>query len=265
MPGLEPHPLTADAIAARLTTHQLGRPLHVYESVASTNDVARELAQRGALEGTTVVAVVQTSGRGRRGRAWVSPAGGLWLSVILQPVLAIGQWPLVGLAAALGAAVAIEELAGLPVHVKWPNDVMAADRKLGGVLVEANDTGAIAGIGINANLSVGDLAPVPGAVATSLLVLLGYAVDLATLAASVLAQFERQYDDLQQVQATLLARWRARDITLGRPVHILGAQHLEGTAEDVDDSGALLVRTATGLQRVVAGDVSLRMTGTPQE
>ncbi len=152
-------------------------------------------------------------------------------------------------------------MTGLPVRVKWPNDVMAGGRKLGGILVEANSTGAIAGIGINANLSPSDLAPVRSAAATSLAMLLGHAVDLATLAGSVLAQFERHYDAIQRDQMTLLARWRARDITLGHSVHILGAQRLEGTAEDVDDSGALLVRTPAGLQRIFAGEVSLRMAG----
>ena len=250
-------------VEERLRTRRFGRPLYVYEQVGSTNDEARLLARQGAVEGTTVIASVQTSGRGRRGRAWHSPAGGLWLSVVLHPRLAREQWPLLGLAASVGTTDAVADVAGVPVRVKWPNDLMIEDHKLGGVLIEASGTAAIAGIGINANVAPAALdSDTRG---TSLLGRLGHPVDLADLACAVLGRFEWHYDLLHSDPEALLARWRERDVTLGRQVRVWGAQDLEGVAEGVDDRGALLVRTPEGLQRVVAGDVSLRMAQTQAE
>src|SRR2546428_13697526 len=101
--------LTSTAIQRGLSTRRFGRPVIVHESVRSTNDEAGALAQQGASEGTTVVARVQTGGRGRRGRAWLSPAGGLWVSGGLRPKVAPGQWATVGLAASYGAAGAVAE------------------------------------------------------------------------------------------------------------------------------------------------------------
>lgn len=252
-------------IETELTTRRFGRPLHVRERVGSTNDEAAVLAGQGALEGTAVIAAVQTRGRGRRGRTWHSPDGGLWLSVVLRPTLPPELWPLVGMAVAVGTAAAIEEVAQVQARVKWPNDVMAGERKLGGVLVEVRGSAAVAGLGINANVSPADLAPEVQPAATSLLALTGRPVDLAALACAVLGECERYYDLLHGDPGALLARWRGRDMTLGRRVRVWGAQELEGVAEDVDQTGALLVRTMEGRRRVVAGDVSLRTVEVPQE
>lgn len=251
------------AIEACLRTSRFGRPLSVLEQVGSTNDEASQLARQGASEGTTVIASVQTTGRGRRGRAWRSPAGGLWLSVVLRPRLARERWALLGLAASVGAADAVADIAGVPVRVKWPNDLMIENHKLGGVLIETSGTAAVAGIGINANVPPAALdSDTRG---TSLLGRLGHPVDLAELAVAVLGRFEWHYDLLHRDPGAVLARWRERDVTLGCQVRVWGVQDLEGVAEGVDDRGALLVRTPEGLQRVVAGDVSLRIAQTPAE
>jgi BirA family biotin operon repressor/biotin-[acetyl-CoA-carboxylase] ligase len=255
--------LTSAAIQRGLTTRRFGRPVIVHERVGSTNDEAGALAVQGASEGTTVIAWIQTGGRGRRGRVWLSPAGGLWLSVVLRPRVSLEQWPLVGLAASAGAAGAVREVAGVEARVKWPNDILVEDRKLGGVLIEASGTAAIAGIGINANVPPGALDAQKGGI--SLLGRLEHPVDLTALACAVLGQFERHYDLLHTDPDALLVRWREHDATLGRQVRVWGAQELEGVAEDVDDRGALLVRTPGGLRRVVAGDVSLRTAETPAE
>src|SRR2546427_11538163 len=124
--------LTSTAIQRGLSTRRFGRPVIVHESVRSTNDEAGALAQQGASEGTTVIARIQTAGRGRRGRAWLSPAGGLWLSIVLRPKVALDQWPLVGLAASAGAADAVREGALLQARGKWPNGLLVGDRKPGG-------------------------------------------------------------------------------------------------------------------------------------
>ena len=248
----------AAAITAGLRTRRFGQRLQVYAQVGSTNDEATTLAAQGAPEGTTVLAVEQIGARGRRQRAWLSPPGGLWLSVVLRPALSADQWPLVGFAAGVGAARAVEEIAHIRVGLKWPNDLMVGERKLGGVLVEARGPAAIAGIGINANITLDRLPPDIRPIATSLHAVLARPVDLAALARTVLEQFERVYDLLAQNAQDVLAGWRERDLVRGRQVRLSGAQELEGVAEDVDHAGALLVRTDAGIRRIVAGDVSLR-------
>lgn len=253
--------LRRDTVAQGLRTMRFGRPLSVLGRVDSTNEVAKELAEQGASEGTAVIAREQTAGRGRLGRPWRSPPGGLWMSVVLRPVLPASQWPLLGFAAALAAAEAIEGVAGVPTQLKWPNDLIAGGRKVGGILVEAGGTYAVAGIGINANVTIDQVDSELAATATSLETLRGGPVDLPALAREVLSQFERFYDVLTKEPAAILQRWRERSTILGRRVQIVGVQTFEGLAEDVDMEGALLVRTLSGVQRVYAGEVSLREAG----
>ena len=253
--------LRRDTVAQGLRTMRFGRPLSVLGRIDSTNEVATELAEQGASEGTAVIAREQTAGRGRLGRPWRSPPGGLWMSVILRPALPASQWPLVGFAAALAAAEAIEVVAGVPIQLKWPNDLIAGGRKVGGILVEAGGTYAVAGIGINANVAIDQVHSELAATATSLETLRGGPVDLPALAREVLSRFERVYDLLAREPGAVLQRWRERSTILGRRVQIVGVQTFEGLAEDVDVEGALLVRTPSGVQRVHAGEVSLREAG----
>lgn len=254
----DPLPLDADLITQRLQTQRFGRPLSVYDRVGSTNDIARVLAEQGVPEGTAILAKEQTGGRGRLGRKWASPPGGLWLSVVLRPRLSLATWSLLGCATSVAAASAVETLTGVPVGLKWPNDLVVEQRKLGGVLIESGATYAIAGIGINANIAIQRLEPAVRAVATSLVELLGRHVDLVALTQEVLLELERHYDLLQQEDPVVMQRWRDRSVTLGRRVHVVGAEVFDGVAESIDREGALLVRTTAGVRRVLAGTVSLR-------
>lgn len=236
------------AITARLRTGRFGRPLLAYDRATSTNDVARHLAGRGEGEGTAVLAREQTAGRGRLGRPWRSPPGGLYLSAVLRPSVATASWPLLGLAVAVGAADGAEAAAGAPITLKWPNDLLLDGRKVGGVLVEAAEGWAVAGIGINVGIP-----PALHGEAAAL------DVDLPALAVEVLSGMERAVDLLYADPASVLIRWRARSATLGRRVRVVGgAEVLEGIAEDIEADGALVLRTVTGVRRVVAGDVSVR-------
>jgi BirA family biotin operon repressor/biotin-[acetyl-CoA-carboxylase] ligase len=170
---------------------------------------------------------------------------------------------LVGFAAAVGAAGAVEEIAPIRVGLKWPNDLIIGEQKLGGVLVETRGPAVIVGIGINANIAPDDFPPDLRPNATSLLAVLAHPIDLAALARALLEQFEHAYDLLARNADVVLARWRERDLTRGRQVTLSGAQELEGVAEDVDHTGALLVRTGEGIRRVIAGEVSLRAVRNP--
>lgn len=246
----------ADAVAAvvgaGLRTRRFGRPLVVRDRVTSTNDLARALAAGGAGEGAVAMALEQTAGRGRLGRPWRSPRGGLYLSVVLRPALDPARWPVLGLAMSVGAAVAAETLAGTLVDVKWPNDLVVGTGKVGGILVEAAGEAAVCGIGINV---APPPAEAPPAEPVGWLAMYDPRVSITALAPAVLLECERRYRRLQDNPGAVLAEWRIRSSTLGRRVQVSGAVPVEGTAEDIDEDGALLVRTAGGLRRVLAGDV----------
>lgn len=252
--------MQSSAIHDGLRTRRLGRPLKVFESVGSTNDAAREMAEAGAPEGVAVLAGEQTGGRGRKGSSWASPAGGLWLSVVLRPDLPLAAWPLIGFAAGAGAAAALESVAGQTVQLKWPNDLILDGQKVGGILVESAGDVAILGIGINVNFGKDALPEDVRRGATTVLASLGREVELAVLTRAILEQVEYFYDVMHRDPKAVLRAWRMRSFLTGRLVQVSGTHVLEGVAEDVDDSGALLIRTASGVQAVTVGDVSVRET-----
>lgn len=230
-----------------------------YGDVPSTNDLAATLAERGAPEGSVVAANAQSAGRGRHGRSWVSPPGvGLYVSTVLRPPP--HAVPLVTVAAGVAVADAIQAATGLVAQLKWPNDVYAGDRKVAGVLAEASTSGTIdyVVLGFGINVMRGAYPPDIAARATSIEGELGRGVDRGVLLAECLCCLAGRYAELQRGRTdAVVAAWRARAaLTLGRIVRwdAAGAP-LEGVAENIDDTGALLVRTRTGLTRVTAGEV----------
>ncbi len=255
-----------ERIAEALGTRAVGRYIRWHDTLASTNDLAKRLAEIPVPEGTVVVAEHQTAGRGRLGRPWSSPRGGVWLSVILKPGLPLEQVPLIGLAASIAAARAIRATTGLLARVKWPNDVLIDGQKVAGILVEAGPGAdwVVVGIGINANVAQGDLPKEAAYPVTSLEAALGHPVDRSALVRALLRELERQYDVLRVAgAAATVRRWREIADTLGRVVRVeIGGTALEGLARDIDESGALLVQQPDGTcQRVIAGEITVREVG----
>jgi len=252
---------SAKALREGLTTSFVGGRLEYRASLGSTQDLARELAEAGAAEGTVVLAGRQTAGRGRLSRSWISPRGGLYLTVVLRP--AAEHLKALVIIAALAVARAIERLAGLQTSLKWPNDVLVAGRKIAGILSESELVGqsvsyALVGIGVNVNA---DLAAYPetGALATSVMTELGREVSREALAAAILNEFEALYLAAQAGEP-IDQEWRARLGMLGKDVRVrFGEQVEEGLAEDVDSDGSLILRRADGSRvAIAAGDVTLR-------
>ncbi len=258
-------PLDQDALTARLQTRLLGHPLIYLDSVASTQEVARTAAREGAAEGLAVVAGQQTAGKGRAGRSWWSPpSGGLYLSLLLRPTLSgdLVAWTVMALS--LGAAEAIEQVCGLHVDIKWPNDLQWQGRKLAGVLAEGAFTGqrldyVIAGIGLNVAVDFTDQ-PELAKSAISLHQAAGRPLDTAELLAALLERTEAHYLPMQAGRSPLAA-WQARLHTLGRPVvaHLAGGRTLTGVASAVLPDGGLRIDLEGGGSEVVwASDVTLR-------
>ncbi len=226
----------------------------------STNDLAAQLAEHGAEEGTAIVAEAQSAGRGRHGRAWSSPAGaGLYVSVVLRPRADVAQ--LVTLAAGVAIAEGIQAASGLEASVKWPNDLFVGGRKLAGILAEAGSSATgrphvVLGFGIN--LLPAALPLEVASRATSIEGELGRPVDRDLLLASCLASLASRYADLQEGRAAaVLDAWRLRAASmLRRSVEWdAGDIRARGVAENIDDDGALLVRTDIGVVRVLSGQV----------
>ncbi len=247
-----------------LNTHDLGQVLHWFEEVGSTNDIAKRLADDGAAHGEVVVAEAQTAGRGRRGRVWASPTGrNLTLSIILRPDLPPSRAPELTLVASVALCQAVRQ-AGVPAGIKWPNDLLAHGRKLAGILTELaaepdRVQWAVLGIGVNVNVRAEEFPAELRDIATSLAMERGELVPRALFAAAVLSSLEEWLDrHAEDGFPPVREAWRAMSITLGREVRVRASDRdLEGVAEDVDEAGALLVRTPAGLERVLAGDVEL--------
>ncbi len=260
-PGGEPLPHEfAEALAA--AAGRLGlftRDILWYPAISSTNDVANVLAERGAPEGTVVVANAQSAGRGRQGRVWVSPSGaGLYVSAVLRPTKDVS---LLTITAGVAVADGIQSATGLAVDLKWPNDAFVRGRKVAGILAEANssapDPYVVLGCGIN--IMPAGYPPEIAARATSLEGELSRGVDRGLLFAECLASLSKWYQDLQRGgRAHLVEAWRRRAAaTIGRRVRgDVGGLVVDGVVDDLDESGALVVRTTTGLARVTAGELT---------
>lgn len=207
-----------DTLVETVPPARLGRPLRVYESLGSTNDVLRELAHRGAPEGATVVARSQTRGRGRHGRTWSSPAGqGLYMSVLLRPALPSRDAGWLAVLSGVGVARALETV-GLPgVSVKWPNDVYAGDRKIAGVLAEPRLARgliefAVLGLGVNVGQGEEDFPMELRATATSLR-LQGVDIPVDHVGNAVRAAVEACYREVKggkTERGVLFEEWKVR-------------------------------------------------------
>jgi BirA family biotin operon repressor/biotin-[acetyl-CoA-carboxylase] ligase len=247
--------------AGRLADLLEGTPLRVEVSEAdpSTNATAARRAREGAAEGLVVATEHQTAGRGRLDRGWVTPPrSALTFSVLLRPRVDAHRWPWLPLVT--GYAVR-EALAGVGVgaELKWPNDVLVADRKLAGILLERveSDAGpaAVVGIGLNTGLTAEEL-PVP--TATSVLLETGEPPDRTGLLAALLRALHQEYVGWQRDDGTGFGdRYRQACGTLDREVRVVlpAADPVTGRATGIDDDGRLLVDTGSGVAAVAAGDV----------
>ena len=249
---LEVRPLLTGGFFARLEGGRV---------TASTNDDARALALDGAPEGTVVLAAEQTSGRGRLGREWTSPPGGVYASVVLRPAVETPEAIVLPLVVGLGVAHGLDAL-GIHTKLKWPNDLLCTDgRKVAGVLLEGLSEGwlinwIIAGVGVNVRS-----APDP-ARSASVDELFGRAVPLAEVAAAVLDGIAGTYLRWQSDGfAPFAAEYERRSYLAGRPVRVSDAAGrivAAGEVTGIDVLGRLLVVTDSGTVPVVAGDVTLR-------
>ncbi len=266
--GREADVLTAESVARRLMTPFPVR-VEVRREVSSTNDVLKAEAERGAPEGTVLIAEEQTAGKGRLGRRFLSPPGtGLYLSILLRPQFSAEQSLFITTAAAVAVAQAIEEVADVEAKIKWVNDVYIGGKKVCGILTEASvdfESGglhwAVLGIGINiagpeggfpAELRETAGALFPGKCPASV---------RSRLAAAVIRRFFEWYERLED--APFLEEYRRRSFLDGKWVAFtLGSEQFSGVVQGIDEKARLVVRLDTGeTQAFSAGEVSMHRAG----
>jgi BirA family biotin operon repressor/biotin-[acetyl-CoA-carboxylase] ligase len=242
----------------------LEQRIHYFPEIGSTMDAARELARKGAREGTIVIAEAQAHGRGRLSREWLSPKGGVYFTLILRPRISPAYAPRINLMASVAVATTIKKLFGLNAELKWPNDVLIEGRKVCGILAEMDAEMDVVnfvnvGIGINANTSVPQFAKT----ATSLKDVLGREISRKEFLSVLLREIERRQALLMETD--LLEEWKKLSGTLNKYVRILSpGEVIVGWAIDIDTTGALIIRKRNGsLKKALAGDCIHLREGAP--
>ena len=245
---------------------RLGREILFYETVDSTNTIAADLAEKNP-EGTVILADCQKKGRGRLGRHWLSPGGvNIYMSVILRPDVEPKDTTLVTLMAAVACTLALRRVTGILITIKWPNDLMASGKKIGGILTEMKTAGTrvisvVIGVGINVN---GDRDSFPEeirGIATSVKNETGKQASRETIIAEILNEINRLYPLIERTAGRdrLLSEWKNLTSTLGKQVIVItGQETLSGYAESIDDEGLLLLRLPSGeLKSISSGDLTI--------
>lgn len=247
-----------EQILSGLETDFVGKDLRYFREVKSTNETAREIAA-DCVDGTVVLAEVQTKGRGRLSRQWHSPTGGIWMSLVLKPAIPLAQAYIINMAVSVAIARALYLVYGIRAGIKWPNDLLVGDRKLCGILTEVSAEMdrldyVVVGIGMNANVDVNNFPTDWNA--TSLSMETGSQVSRTELIQALLMEIEKAYKQTGSRDTYL--EWRDRSVTLGRRVHITSSEgDFEGQAVHLSEDGALEIELpgeCRRIRRIVAGD-----------
>ena len=259
-----PDIIAAGDVKQGLGTKTIGSEILHYAEVASTNTLAMDLAQKGAVDGTVVIAETQTGGKGRLGRSWTSPTGNLYVSVVLRPAVPISKAPLITLMGAVAVASGLRRHCGVPVGIKWPNDILLSGKKVSGLLTEMSAEPdrirhIVLGIGVNVNMDSKALQPDVRRISTTLAAATGKRVDRTALLRTLLAELDLWYHRFLHDDGSVLAAWKELNVTLGHRVAVEGGSgKLEGSAQGVDAEGRLILKLDDGtLRQVAAGDVTI--------
>ena len=255
------------AIEAAMKTKKMGHPLYFYPETDTTNDRIRELALEGAPEGTLAVAELQTAARGRRGRAWQAPAeSGVWMSLLLRPSIPPTQATVLTLLAGIALTEAIEDVIGMEVGIKWPNDILLNGKKLVGILTEMDcdmETIHSVTVGMGINVNTKRFPAELQEIATSLYLESGKEYDRAGIVGQAMARFEALYEEFLEKGGTFAPfkeRYRTKCLNIGKEVKVIGGETYLATALDITPVGELIVkRRDNGAEEVVfSGEVSIR-------
>lgn len=254
-------------IKNNLSTRYLGKNVYYYQKLSSTNTVAKKMileSKDKLAEGTIVIAEEQSEGRGRSGKNWVSPPGGLWLSIVLFPTVKPADFTLITLTMAVAVAKTIKQLSDkINVQIKWPNDILIGNKKICGILTEVNIVNkriqwAIVGIGINVNNESSFLPINIKESSVSLKDITGQIIDRVNLAQLLLMEIEKQYDILKKGGfETILKEWKSYNNSIGKEIKIATEKGiLDGRVVDINERGSLMLKTVKeNIYEIISGTV----------
>lgn len=264
----EPDTLEPNELQIDIKTQLIGSNLIYYPSIDSTNNEAKKEAAAGASEGTVIIADEQTGGRGRLGRHWVSPKGtGIWMSIILKPVLEPAEAAKITQLTAASVATALRNVTGCEAGIKWPNDIIINKRKVCGILTEMSAelnsvNHIIVGIGINVNGDSEEFPEEVRAIATSVKESVGRKIYRKEIVLEILRIFEELYLDFIQRKSIdkSVEICRKYSVTLGNQVKIISKDKIVyAQALDLTEDGELLIKDETGkIEKIISGEVSVR-------
>ncbi|MDP3065372.1 MAG: biotin--[acetyl-CoA-carboxylase] ligase [Methanobacteriaceae archaeon] len=264
-----PNLLLPYELQRELNTEYIGRNIHYFPEVDSTNEVAKKLAEEGAVEGTLIIAESQSRGRGRHGKRWLSPEGGVWMTIILRPDIPPVKAPHLTLLTGVAVAQTLKNEFQLDVGIKWPNDILIGDKKVCGILTEAvADQGelnyVVVGIGIDLNVDLELFPPKLREGATSLQFELEKEVYGVELVQIFLKNFEDIYEKFKEDKfPEILSQWRQLSKTIGKNVEVhKRGRVVHGEAVGITKDGFLILELKDGtLRKVLSGECIHRETG----
>lgn len=253
-------------ITSNLKTKIIGKQAYYFDSIDSTQNQALKMAQDVANNGTVVVAAKQTEGKGRDGRKWESPKGGIWISIILHPKFDISITTLFPIASSLALSIAIEKVFSIKPELKWPNDLTIKGKKVAGMLVdvslESNKIeNLVLGVGINFDVNVKQIEKLlkgtPNFYGVSSLSDQKQNIKPIQLVQTFLLELEKIYMALNEKQIKkIISEWTSRSSTIGKNVELITVDSkIKGKAVKIDDDGALIVSDNNKNHRVIAGDI----------
>ena len=259
--------IKASEISKDLNTEYIGKNLYVYKEVRSTNTIAKFLSINDCEDGAVVISEKQTDAKGRSGKSWASPLGGIWLSIILKPILDHSKLPLITLATGVAVAKTLEKIGVENPEIKWPNDIMIDDKKVCGILTEAvtkfnTIENVIVGVGIDANLNVSDFPEELQFGTTTLKEALGREGNENLLIKIFLEEFEDIIEQFKNAKyEDILKEWRKRSYSIGKIVEVREPFNTSYDAYvlGIAKEGALVVEKIDGtLEKVISGECIIK-------
>ena len=253
-------------ITTELDTRLLGQQAYYYDSIDSTQTEALKIANESNKEGTIIIAEKQTGGKGRSGRKWVSPKGGIWFSIILHPKFDISNVTLFPIASSLALSNAIEKTCKITTELKWPNDLTIKGKKLAGMLVDASlesnkIENLVLGVGINFEVNSKEiekaLKNTPNFYGVTSLSDQKNKIKPIQLIQSFLLELEKIYEQLNNNQRRkIVSKWTERSSTIGKKIEVDTYQgKIKGDAIKIDDDGGLVVKDVGKTNKIFAGDI----------
>ncbi|HXG73418.1 MAG TPA: biotin--[acetyl-CoA-carboxylase] ligase [Candidatus Nitrosotenuis sp.] len=250
-----------------LKTSRLGKKVYYFDSIDSTQNFAATISKNQNEDGSVVISQTQKAGKGRQGRTWISPKGGIWLSIVLKPSFDVGKVTLMPFAAAVALSNAIQKTLGITTELKWPNDLTLNGKKIAGMIIDASIESTrieslVLGVGINFRVDPAQIEKKirhnPNFYGVATLVDKNYGAKPAKLVQSFLEELERALALFASDKTQLIInQWMKKSSTIGRTVRVTThGQIISGKAVKLDNDGALIIRQNSKSIRVTAGDVA---------